>query len=106
MYSSMETFKAKIHVAMPSEGELKSAMEKADTGVSGPLRDLCRKEVDRFEAYLKRSDPSFAEGLVRIERLAVEGYIYQKLRGHMDTQEVRGLPGKDCRSPAGSDCGP
>jgi hypothetical protein len=102
----METFKAKIHIAMPSEESFRSAIESADAGVSGPLRDLCHKEVTLFEEYLQRADPSFQEGLVHIERLAITGYLYQKLRGHIDAQEVKGLPGKDCRSPAGSDCGP
>ena len=92
MYQSMETFKATLHVLMPSEGELKAALDSADKGVNGPLRGLCRKEVERFEAYLKKSDASFADGLVMIEKRVVEGYIYQKLRGHMDKPEVKGLP--------------
>jgi len=31
-----------------------------------------------------RKHPDYADGLVKIERLAVEGYLYQKLRGHID----------------------
>lgn len=48
------------------------------------LRSLCRNEVDNFEAYLRSSDPWFRDGLARFERLAIEGYIYQKAKGHID----------------------
>ncbi len=89
----METFNAKIQVLMPSEEEFDAAIVAADKGVSEPLRVLCRKEVERFEAYLKKSDAWFAEGLAPIERRAVEGYIYQKLRGHMDSPPLGGFLG-------------
>lgn len=93
MYWSMETFNAKIQVRVPSEDEFNVAVAAAEKGNGVPLRDLCREEVERFEAYLKKSDPWFAEGLVQIEQRAIEGYIYQKLRGHVDTPPVEGLPG-------------
>lgn len=49
-----------------------------------PLRDLCRKEVERFNAYLRAYGNGYEEGLARFEQFAVEGYLYQKLRGHLD----------------------
>jgi hypothetical protein len=89
----METFNAKIQVLMPSGKEFDAAIAAAEKGEGEPLRSLCRKEVERFEAYLKRSDAWFVEGLAPIERLAIEGYIYQKLRGHMDAPPPSGSPG-------------
>lgn len=65
-----------------TEAELKSAQEEASRGNAGPLRVLCQKEVEAFEACMKQH-PDYADGLVRIERFAVEGYLYQKLRGHI-----------------------
>ena len=57
------------------------------------LRSLCRKEVDRFDEYLRRTDPQFRDGLARFERLVVEGYLYQKAKGHLDAnQETDQLP--------------
>lgn len=74
----------RIEISLPwSEDELHEAGEAAQRGNSGPLRALCRKEVERFEDVL-RQHPDYADGLVKIERLAVEGYLYQKLRGHLD----------------------
>lgn len=65
-----------------TEAELKAAQEAADGGNSGPLRALCRKEVAAFEQAV-RQHPDYSDGLVQIERLVVEGYLYQKLRGHI-----------------------
>lgn len=48
------------------------------------LRNLCRKEVESFDSYLRQADPQFTDGLAKWESLVVEGYIYQKLRGHLD----------------------
>ena len=48
------------------------------------LRSLCQKEVSRFIDYVQHEDPQFREGLARFERLAIEGYLYQKARGHID----------------------
>lgn len=57
------------------------------------LRSLCRKEVESFEAYVRANDPWFRDGLVRMERLAIEGYIYQKVKGHIDAfREGTDLP--------------
>ena len=75
----------KIEIDFPfSEAELRNAIETVkDTGKSGPLRVLCQKEVERFDATA-RQHPDYADGLVRIERFAVEGYLVQKLLGHVD----------------------
>ena len=64
------------------------------------LRSLCRKEVERFEQYCNSADPSFEDGrgFVRIEALVLEGYLYQKVKGHIDAHHaVNLLPeeGKD-----------
>ena len=88
----MSTFNAEIKIPVSSEEELKTALTSADKGEIAPLRGLCRKEVDRFESYLKRSDPEFHEGLVRIERMAIEGYLYQMLRGHVSDTSPTSLP--------------
>ena len=48
------------------------------------LRDLCRKEVESFDSYLRSVDPQFTDGLARFEFRVVEGYVYQKLKGHID----------------------
>jgi hypothetical protein len=55
-----------------------------------PLRTLCRKEVDCFDAYLRAVGGDYKEGLARFERFAVEGYLYQKLRGHFDAYAEEG----------------
>lgn len=65
-----------------TESELTSAQAEATRGNAGPLRDLCQKEVAAFEVCI-RQHPDYTDGLVRIERLAVEGYLYQKLRGRI-----------------------
>ena len=66
-----------------AEPELNDAKAEAARGNAGPLRALCQKEVLAFEAAM-RKHPDYADGLVKIERLAVEGYLYQKIRGHID----------------------
>lgn len=56
------------------------------------LRDLCREEVDAFENVMRRH-PDYRDGLARFERFAVEGYLYQKIRGHLDaTISTSNLP--------------
>ena len=76
----------KIVLEFPfSEADLENAQGASERGNPGPLRDLCRKEVDRFESVM-RQHPDYQDGLVRIERLAVEGYLYQKVRGHIDAE--------------------
>jgi hypothetical protein len=65
-----------------NEAEFEAAQEEAAKGNAGPLRALCRNEVEAFETWI-RGHPDYSDGLVRIERLAVEGYLYQKLRGHI-----------------------
>jgi len=55
-------------------------------GDTNRLRSLCQKEVERFERYCVAVDPNFQDGrgFVRIEARAIEGYLYQKLKGHID----------------------
>jgi len=73
----------KLTVELPfTEAEFTAAQEDAGRGNAGPLRALCQKEVEAFESTM-RLHPDYADGLVKIERLAVEGYLYQKLRGHI-----------------------
>jgi hypothetical protein len=50
------------------------------------LRSLCRKEVERFERYCTSTDPNFSDGagFARIEARAIEGYLYQAVKGHID----------------------
>jgi hypothetical protein len=76
MYTPMSDFRLSL------EGD--SSQVSQDPKV---LRSLCQKEVSLFDNYLRRTDPQFSDGLSRFERLAVEGYIYQKARGHIDAQE-------------------
>lgn len=50
-----------------------------------PLRDLCRQEVRNFDRYLREKvGGEYAAGLSRFERLAIEGFLYQKIRGHIE----------------------
>jgi hypothetical protein len=65
---------------------LESAQREASGGKPGPLRALCRLEVECFEAAI-RQHPDYRDGLVMIERRVVEGYLYQKLRNHIDSSE-------------------
>lgn len=55
-----------------------------------PLRDLCRKEVEIFDAYLRSQGGEWVDGLAKFERLAVEGYLYQKIRGHLNEKDGPG----------------
>jgi hypothetical protein len=57
-----------------------------------PLRSLCREEVARFDAYLKDFGAEFAGGLASWEKLVLEGYLYQKIRGHLDPPEPSQKP--------------
>jgi hypothetical protein len=75
-----------------TEYDLALAQEEADRGNAGPLRVLCQKEVAVFEGHI-RMHPDYSDGLVRIERLAVEGYLYQKIRKHIHAKDApRHLP--------------
>lgn len=77
-------------IDMPfTESELETAKAEAARGNAGPLRALCRKEVDAFETFM-RLHPDYSDGLVKIERLAVEGYLYQKMRGHIHAKAAPG----------------
>lgn len=49
------------------------------------LKDLSRKEAERFNEYVMANDPWFEDGgLSKVEIQAVAGYIYQKTKGHID----------------------
>lgn len=54
------------------------------------LRSLCRDEVNKFDQYLRRYGEEYVDGLSKFERLAIEGYLYQKLRGRVDAQNDPG----------------
>jgi hypothetical protein len=74
----------RVDTFLPFEGEeLRLALEEANKGNALPLRALCQKEVACFETSI-RQHPDYKDGLILIERRAVEGYLYQKLRGHID----------------------
>lgn len=76
----------RIEIELPcTEEELAAAKESAAQGNPSLLRSLCQKERERFEGAMQQH-PEYTDGLVQIERLAVEGYLYQKLRGHIDAQ--------------------
>lgn len=49
-----------------------------------PLKALCREEVEKFHQYLLKFGGEFKDGLAKFERVAIEGYLYQKIRGHID----------------------
>jgi len=70
-------FRVKTEKATPEELE-------ALTKGGELLRCLCGKEVDLFDAYLRNYGREYAEGLAKFERLAIEGYLYQKVRGRLD----------------------
>lgn len=60
--------------------EIKELLEGGDA-----LRTLCRNEVDRFDLYLRNKvGGEYKDGIVRFERFAIEGFLYQKIRGHID----------------------
>lgn len=81
----MITFKLVPDLSQATKDEV-SALDKGGE----PLRDLCRKEVDRFNDYLQVYGGEYAEGLARFERFVIEGYLYQKLRGHLDDSKASG----------------
>jgi hypothetical protein len=61
-------------------------------GGGEPLRDLCRQEVENFDRHLRQYGSEYRDGLARFERLVLEGYLYQKLRGHLDQDGSPDLP--------------
>ena len=67
------------------DAELAAAAKAEPVGddTRDALLGLCRKEVDSFDRYLRRYGKEYAGGLSAFERRVVEGYIYQKLRGHV-----------------------
>ena len=75
-----EMSETKIRVELEGPEEEKEALRKG----GDLLRSLCRKEVDRFDEYLKRYGHEYTAGLAKFERFVVEGYLYQSIRGHID----------------------
>lgn len=73
----------KVEFEFPwTEEDLTAAIEEVkSSGRSDPLRSLCQKEAEHFERVISQH-PDYSDGLVRIERLAVMGYLVQKLLGH------------------------
>ncbi len=60
-----------------------------------PLIDLCRKEADTFDTYLRGCGiPLYEDGLAKWEREALTGYLYQKIRGRLEPEkfEPQDLP--------------
>lgn len=58
----------------------KVAKEVANGG--DPLKDLCRKECDLFEKVMQEQDSTFGP-LASFERMALQSYLYQKIRGRI-----------------------
>lgn len=52
----------------------------------GPeLMKACEAEAEAFSQYLQTcGDPLFHRGLVKWEAAAIAGFLYQKMRGHID----------------------
>ena len=71
----------------------------AEAAKGGPkLLDLCQKEVEIFDAYLRKYGQTpegklYLDGLSKFEQLAIRGYLYQKLRGHVEQSMSAGLTG-------------
>lgn len=82
-------------MATMAEPNFVLTLENADQDQLGKgpsyLRSLCQKEVSRFEEYVRTEDPQFKDGLSRFEKLAIEGYLYQKARGHVDAFHSKDL---------------
>ena len=57
--------------------------EKAAKG-GEVLRDLCRKEVDKFGQYLRQNEAGWSDGLSTWESQILKTYLYQKIRGRVD----------------------
>lgn len=73
-----------------SEAELqdaKAAVKERHDAL--PLRLLCRREVGFFERQAMQH-PDYSDGFTRIERFVVEGYLVQKLLGHVDAAPSEG----------------
>lgn len=50
-----------------------------------PLRSLCRKEVEKFDLYLRQNEPGWVDGLSEWESQILKTFLYQKIRGRVDT---------------------
>ena len=60
-----------------------------------PLIDLCRKEADTFDSYLRGCGiMQYEDGLAKWERECLAGYLYQKVRGRLEPEkfEPQDLP--------------
>jgi hypothetical protein len=49
------------------------------------LKKLCRKETDAFERLMRQQDSTFGS-LAGFERMAIQSYLYQKLRGRLNEE--------------------
>jgi len=56
-----------------------------------PLKSLCREEADKFERLMQADDADFGK-LTHFERAAVQSYLYQKIRGRLDSAKASDLP--------------
>ena len=59
------------------------------------LINLCRKEADSFDTYLRGCGIElYEDGLAKWEKEALAGYLYQKIRGHLEPEkfEPQDLP--------------
>lgn len=84
MLSSFRMADFKLEIVDPEVAE--------DAAKGGkPLRDLCRIEAENFDRYLRNcGHPEYAQGLAQWERFVIEGYLYQKIRGHIDALDKTG----------------
>lgn len=71
----------KVQIADPQNA--KGAMDPAY------LRDLCRKEVDEFERYMRANEPTWSGGLASWEKQVLKTYLYQKIRGRIEPPSDR-----------------
>ena len=70
---------SKIRVEVTDEALAAQVKDGGDA-----LRSLCREEVLLFDQYLKNFGGDYRDGLTEWERSVVEGFLYQKIRGHLD----------------------
>jgi hypothetical protein len=65
------------------------ALAKEVANGGDPLKLLCRKECDLFERCMQEQDPTFGP-LAQFERMAVQSYLYQKIRGRIGASTSQG----------------
>lgn len=75
--------------------DLNLSEDAKSTVLSRPesLREACKDEVARFATYVNAVDPQFRRcPLAKEERVAIEGYLYQKIRGHIEQFHDQKMP--------------